>query len=322
MRVGIRAVVLTGTLLAGPRQLDLWAAASADQEPGTKATAPPTDAQMKKLAADLDNVSLLKAASGFRAVAQFKEWGPAARAATPYVLPLLQHKKPEVRVNALMVLAKINPEEALPQLRTLALKDPESTVRSAAVEEIQDENVLAELVRAAPRDAREAAAVSLSKSTVLQEIALHDANPEVRADAIFALADAAVVADIAKNDAEPLARRAAELRATADAARDIHLQKVGCDLVDSDAGSRIRFKSVAHDVVCTLQVGNSGQVAYESTTWEFVAGANGEGSAPDRIEPGETKKLYMFATTPSTGKKTYQAVLRSAVARRPATLVK
>ena len=66
---------------------------AASAQPAGVQPAAPSDAELKKAAGDLEKVSLLKAAGGFRAVAQFQNWGTAARAATPYVLPLLQHKK-------------------------------------------------------------------------------------------------------------------------------------------------------------------------------------------------------------------------------------
>lgn len=287
-----------------------------DQAPPAGAEqAAPSEEALKKLAKDLDNVSLLKSASGSRAVDQFERWGTAARAATPYVLPLLQHKKAEVRVNAAVVLGSIDPEGALTPLKTLAFKDPDAGVRRAAAAAIRDERALAELVRAAPRDAREEAASRLSKSPILREIALGDANPEVRGDAIFALADKDVVEGIVKADALPAVRRWAEIAAAADPVREIKLLKIGCDPMDTSLVGGFKKQQ---SLVCTLEVTNSGPAAFESTTWDFVDAGTGDGTSPDRIEPGEKKKLYFFVTAANVARPKVGAVLRSAVVRRPA----
>lgn len=254
---------------------------------------------VKELANDLVKGGL--SAKGDLAQVTLQKMGTSAAAAEPYVLPLLDHKKGDVRFRAIKVLAAINPGGNQTAFKRIALKETERDPARAIAAAITDDTALADLVRSGPRPVREAAAIRLARSPLLLEIASSHPDLQVRGDAIFALADDAALTRLAKDDPLGEIRQWAAAAAAAVPVKDLALDKAGCQ--------RSPWKQ--SDLICEVTVTNRGAVAYDDLFFRLRGVAGGEMHGAERIEPGQTKKYPLLGSAGGYGGTVFFDLVRA-----------
>jgi hypothetical protein len=238
--------------------------------------------ELAKLAKDLEKGGL--SSKGDLAQVALVKMGPAAAAAVPHVVPLLSHKSRDVRFRAIKVLAAVAPGGHQEVFKQAALKETDHELGMALAAGITGEPELADLVRSAPRAAREAAAVRLADSPLLVEIATTSTDLQVRGDAIFALGDRSVLSRLAKEDPSADVQKWAAAALSADRLKDLAIGKVSCQ----------RTPWAADQILCDITVTNQGSAAYEDLVFRMRGVAAGEWRGAGRIEPGETKKYNVM----------------------------
>jgi hypothetical protein len=147
------------------------------------------------------------------------------------------------------------------------------------------------MVRSAPRATREVAAVRLARDPVLLEIAASHPDAQARGDVLFAIADKKALASFAEQDPSADVRRWAAAAAAADPARDLVVEKAGCQ----------RAAWRANDVLCDATVLNRGASAYDDLFFRLRGAAGGEMAGGSRLEPGERKKFTVMGSAGMDG---------------------